>query len=166
MWMGKDAEEAGETSLALTIGQRLRVPPLLPHWDDKSKWRELFRWKWSTEEHINLLEMRCGLAAARHAGRSSKSWGKRILLFTDSMVTLGAFAKGRSSSPSVLHLCRRMASVLLSSGMKCYWRHVETDRNHMDGPSRGGALGVMPKSRSEQVVKRPKALDPRCSGLF
>ena len=156
VWLGRSEEEIAAACDTMTLGQKIRAPPISAEWDDKSRWRELFRWKWSVEEHINLLEMRCGLAATRHAARSSSSWGKRLMLFTDSMVCLGAFSKGRSSSAGVLHICRRQAALTLAFNIKTYWRHIETDRNHMDGPSRGGPLGVMAKSRPEQAVRGPR----------
>ena len=71
------------------------------------------------------------------------------------MVALGAFAKGRSSSAPVLHLCRRVAALLLGLGIKAYWRHAISEKNHLDGPSRGSPLGVMPKTRAEQAVRGP-----------
>lgn len=40
-------------------------------------------------------------------------------------------------------------------GIKTYWRHIETDRNHLDGPSRVGPLGVMAKARAEMAVRGP-----------
>ena len=41
------------------------------------------------------------------------------MLITDSMVTLGAYSKGRPSSAPVLHLCRRLAALDLAFGFKC-----------------------------------------------
>ena len=93
------------------------------------------------EEHNNILEARAALAAARHLARSSKNWAKRHLLFTDSMVVLGAFGKGRSSSPALLRLCRRWALFRVLLQMRVYLRYVPTDLNHADGPSRQMAIG-------------------------
>ena len=92
-------------------------------------------------EHNNLLEGRAALAALRHLARSSKNWSKRHLLFTDSLVVLGAFGKGRSSSPSLLRLCRRWALFRILLQMRTYLRYVPTDLNHSDGPSRQQAIG-------------------------
>ena len=81
-----------------------------------------------------------------------------MLLIGDSMVTLGAFSKGRSSSAPVLHLCRRLAALCLGLGVKCYWRWVPTDHNNSDGPSRGGPLGVMAKAVAQAIVRLPVRL--------
>ena len=155
VWLGETEDEVATNNAVMTFGQRVRAPPAGVAWDSLARWRESYRWRWEHSEHINLLEMRCGLSAVRHAARSSSSWDRRVLLFTDSMVALGAFAKGRSSSAPVLHLCRRMGALLLGLGIKAYWRHVISEKNHLDGPSRGGPLGVMPKNRTEQAVRGP-----------
>jgi hypothetical protein len=80
------------------------------------------------------------------------------MLIGDSLVTIGAFSKGRSSSPPVLHLCRRLAALCLGFGIRCYWRWIQTDRNHSDGPSRGGPLGVMAKVVEQAVIRLPQKL--------
>ncbi|CAK0828932.1 unnamed protein product [Prorocentrum cordatum] len=79
------------------LGTRIRVPPVHERWDDIARWKEVARWRWEEKEHINLLEMRTGLAAAR-----------------------------------------RMAALDLGRGMREHWRWAPSDRNHSDGPSRGG----------------------------
>eukprot|EP00959_Pyramimonas_sp_CCMP1952_P453277 9467971-Pyramimonas_sp.AAC.1 len=62
--------------------------------------------------------MRAGVAAARHSARNRASWGKRHLRITDSMVCLGGFSKGRSSSRPILILCRGMAALDLGRGAR------------------------------------------------
>ncbi|CAK0797355.1 unnamed protein product [Prorocentrum cordatum] len=136
------------------LGTRVRVPPVHACWDDITRWKEVVRWRWEEKEHINLLEMRTGVAAARHSARSRASWGRRHLRITDSMVCLGGFSKGRSASRPILILCRRMAALDLGCGMREYWRWVPSDRNRSDGPSRGFPIGQAPKERrtDEQVL--------------
>ena len=68
----------------------------------------------------------------------------RHLIFTDSLVTLGVLAKGRSSSWELLCLAREAAAIQLVLGLRPYFRYIETDRNIADGPSRGFALGHAP----------------------
>ncbi|CAK0850701.1 unnamed protein product [Prorocentrum cordatum] len=135
-------------------GTRVRVPPVHACWDDITGWKEVVRWRWEEKEHTNLLEMRTGVAAARHSARSRASWGRKHLRITDSMVCLGGFRKGRSASRPILILCRRMAALDLGCGMREYWRWVPSDRNHSDGPSRGFPIGQAPKERrmDEQVL--------------
>ena len=75
--------------------------------------------------------------AARHVSRETASWGRKILILTDSRVTQGTFSKGRSSSHVLLRLCRRLAPLELGLRMKFRWRFISTTKNCADGPSRG-----------------------------
>ena len=121
-----------------------RVPPASKTWDSLDRWHERFRVKWDRPEHINVLELRTAVLGLRHLARARGCWDRRILCFTDSLVTLGVLAKGRSSSPVLLGLARAAAAMQLVLGLRPYWRHIETDRNHADGPSRGFPLGHAP----------------------
>ena len=69
-------------------------------------------------------------------------WNKRVLIFTDSLVTLGALSKGRSSARQLLRVCRQAAAVQLGCRIRLYLRWVPSERNLADGPSRGGPIGV------------------------
>ena len=122
VWIGGGYFELGIEDDRLVLGDKVRAPAVGPMWDDTSRWRELFRWRWQHEEHINVLEMRTGLASVRRAVRDPASWGRRILCIGDNLVTLRAFSKGRSSSQPVLHLCRRMCALVLAFGIRLYWR--------------------------------------------
>jgi len=97
---------------------------------------------WSHEEHNNVLEARAALMVLRHVARRPSGYKKRVLVFTDSLVTLGIFEKGRSSAPVFLHLCRRAVAVVVSSRMLVYWRYVPSELNYSDGPSKGEPPGV------------------------
>ncbi|CAK0874453.1 unnamed protein product [Prorocentrum cordatum] len=147
------------------LGTRIRAPPVHECWDDIDRWKEVARWRWEEKEHINLLEMRTGVAAARHSARTRASWGKRHLRITDSMVCLGGFSKGRSASRPILILCRRMAALDLGRGMREYWRWVPSDRNHSDGPSRGFPIGQAPKERRTDELVLPEKVASRIEAL-
>ncbi|CAK0856436.1 unnamed protein product [Prorocentrum cordatum] len=147
------------------LGTRIRVPPVHECWGDIARWKEIVRWRWEEKEHINLLEMRTGVAAARHSARTRASWGKRHLRITDSMVCLGGFSKGRSASRPILILCRRMAALDLGCGMREYWRWVPSDRNHSDGPSRGFPIGQAPKERRTGELVLPEKVASRIEAL-
>ena len=58
-----------------------------------------------------------------------------------------------SGARAVLRGCRRAASICLGFGVSLYCRFVPTDRNHADGPSRGGPLGVFSKERVEEPIR-------------
>ncbi|CAK0870310.1 unnamed protein product, partial [Prorocentrum cordatum] len=147
------------------LGTRIRVPPAHECWGDIARWKEVVRWRWDEKEHINLLEMRTGVAAARRSARTRASWGKRHLRITDSMVCLGGFSKGRSASRPILILCRRTAALDLGRGMREYWRRVPSDRNHSDGPSRGFPIGQAPKERGADELALPETVASRIEAL-
>jgi len=65
------------------------------------------------------------------------------LVMTDSLVCLGLFAKGRTSSRGLLRLARIGAAYQLALRITLYLRFVPTDRNWADGPSRQSRLGVL-----------------------
>ena len=112
--------------------------------DDLERWKETFRVRWRTSEHNNIGELRTVILALRHASRSSRAWDSRILMITDSLVSLGVLAKGRTSSWPLLRLARQGAALTMAFGFRVYYRYVESKRNHADGPSRGFPLGVAP----------------------
>ena len=124
------------------IGSRAPAPLLNEKWTVLERWHLVFAGKWKESEHNNILEARAALAALRHASRSRENWGTRILFFTDSLVTLGCFSKGRSSAHQLLQLCRRVAAIVLSTGIRPAWRYVPSELNFADGPSRQQAVGV------------------------
>jgi len=169
VWIGGSSMEPmpqiADLEEDLQPGTRIQVPDVSENWDPISRWMETFRWTWQISEHINICEMRTGLAGIRHAVRSRVSHGRRILMIGDSLVTIGAYSKGRSSSAPLLHLCRRMAAYVLFYRITVVWRWIQTYRNHADGPSRGGPLGVMPKEdmedRAKQRVRVPTRSVPR-----
>ena len=141
---GKNGEVSGAT--------KVRAPPPDLHWSREGRWRLTFKGTWDREEHINILEMRTLVAAARHLSRSKKNWHKKHLIFTDSAVCLGALGKGRSASPPLLRLCRRWSLFRIVLGMRIFLRHVPTDLNFADGPSRGLRVG----EHEAQPDPRPK----------
>ena len=127
-------------------------------WEDPKPWHEVFRGKWAHAENNNILEARGTVAAARHLARSSQNWDRKHLIFTGSLVVLGAFGKGRSSSPALLRQFRRWCTFRLLFGMRIYLRYVPTHLNHADGPSRGKYLGWHDSHEKPQSMrKQPEA---------
>ena len=127
------------------VGDHAPVPEVSGVWDPLSRWTESSRWRWREEEHNNILEARAGLSSAALVVQQPSAWGSRVLLISDSQVTIGAFAKGRSSVGVLNMLCRRVAALSFACRVKFHWRYIRTHRNHADGPSRGHPLGVAPK---------------------
>ena len=69
---------------------------------------------WQRTEHANINETRTAVGLLRHLGRYTRSRGCRFLVLIDSMVALGALAKGRSSSPPLLR-------IYAGSKQRCAW---------------------------------------------
>ena len=151
----RGAEEAAVEALAPLVepGDHLPIPPIGWGWDPLPRWSEVCRWRWKTEEHINILECRAVLTALRRIARSMSSWGRRIMIFVDSQVTLCALSKGRSSRAQINHTCRRACACVLAFDLSVVYRWVPSKRNHADGPSRGCPVGVAP----EPVVQPRRA---------
>jgi hypothetical protein len=131
-----------QADLTLQAARKTRVPPMAESWDPIERWRELFRTRWRIPMHNNLLELEAFILSVRHFVKSLGNWHSRLLLFTDSQVVLGAVMKGRSSAPGILRGCRKITAMCLAYGLVLYLRYVPTARNHSDGPSRGGPIGV------------------------
>ena len=136
-------------------GQKVRVPPASGIWAQQDRWKLLFKSKWERSEHQNALELRTLVNLGRHLARSSKCWNQRYLVFTDSLVCLGALGKGRSSSPSLLRLLRRWAAIRMATQITMALRWIPTEDNAADGPSRDGAVGAHPSEPSEHRVSKP-----------
>ena len=96
--------------------------------------KECFRYKFSRSGHINVNEV-----------RTYKSWIKmmakerpnsRFLGILDSRVTIGAAAKGRSSSDSLSRIFRGSLPYILGSNLYPGCVHCSSQDNRADEPSR------------------------------
>ena len=101
------------------------------------------------------------MALLRHMSRTRRMWGKRVLVFSDSLVAIGVLAKGRSSASGLLHLARQAAAVILVFGIKLFLRWVASEDNVADGPSRGLDIGAAEATKNEHRWRHtPKAIRP------
>ena len=156
-----EAVVASIASRPYARAEKVRAPPISEIWTARTGWRLLFQSVWKRQEHQNVLEARTLMNLARHLARSSKRWRRRYLVFTDSLVSLGAFGKGRSSSPALLRLCRRWATVRMVLDIRISLRWAPTDRNLADGPSRRAKIGEHPAD--DAVIAKKKVKQPRAA---
>ena len=84
----------------------------------------------------------------RHLARSRANWRKRVLILVDSMATIGAISKGRSSSPPLLRLCRQITAISLMFGIIPVLRYIPSELNPADGPSRGVGVGAADETKA------------------
>eukprot|EP00959_Pyramimonas_sp_CCMP1952_P043625 911937-Pyramimonas_sp.AAC.1 len=74
--------------------------------------------------------------ALKHKLRSKRSFRKAHVMLNDAMAPILALAKGRSSAPALLAVCRQVACLLLASGSAAYWRWLPSEFNSADPASR------------------------------
>jgi hypothetical protein len=135
--LGRELARVHPSAVRGIQGVRIPCAPLADIWLDPARWKIEFSAKWETPLHCTEGESRAVVAVARHLARSRNAWGKKVLIFSDSMTAIGALGKGRSSAFKILRQCRRMAAVTLSTGIIVKLRYVPSQVNFADGPSRG-----------------------------
>lgn len=121
--LGEDQQLA--TSLSSSMSKILDTP-----------WKTIISSPWKYQDHINLLELESVVLAVRWILSHPTSTGKRVLLLSDSSVTVGSVSKGRSSSHRLLRKLRKLSAYVLASGLQLYCHWIPTDINPADGPSR------------------------------
>jgi hypothetical protein len=92
---------------------------------------------WPHEERPEVVELRAYIAGLRWLLRSVKHIGKRQIFLLDSRVVLGAARKGRSASPALIYLMKKLSALLMLSGTLPHCLYIPTEFNPADAPSRG-----------------------------
>jgi hypothetical protein len=101
-----------------------------------SPWRTIVAAPWWDEEHINVLELRAALLAVHWALSFPSALSSRVYLLLDSSVAFFSLWKGRSSSPALLLVLRKISSLLLAGGLSLLPGWVPSAVNPADAPSR------------------------------
>jgi hypothetical protein len=101
-----------------------------------SPWRTIVAAPWWDEEHINVLELRAALLAVHWALSFPSALSSRVFLLLDSSVAFFSLWKGRSSSPTLLLVLRKISSLLLAGGLSLLPGWVPSAVNPADAPSR------------------------------
>ena len=89
--------------------------------------------------------------------RSSDRHSRRIVVLVDAKAVLGAAAKGRSSSPALLRLLRRLASLALAGDLLLRYAYVPSEDMPADPPSRGKAR--RPADPAARLIAHARRLD-------
>ena len=105
---------------------------------DADAWKIAARRQYRKEQHINEKEADSAVTGVRWAARSPHTRNCRLVLMSDSTAVVGAFRKGRSNRPGMLRQCRRLAAICLAEAISVEMRHIPSERNMSDQPSRGG----------------------------
>ena len=96
-------------SQAETGSQSVMSPYPAYRWD----WKARLAFCWKQSQHINVLEVTAFLVEFRRRTRDRKQLGTRFLNVTDSQLMFRCRTKGRSSSPRLNRLLRRVNALIL-----------------------------------------------------
>jgi len=102
----------------------------------EADWRVIVSSAWRDDEHINVLELRAALLAVHHAMTYPSSLCSRVYLLLDSTVAFFSLWKGRSSSPALLLVLRKVSALLLAGGISLMPGWLPSASNPADAPSR------------------------------
>jgi hypothetical protein len=101
-------------------------------------------WRWRRGASINVCEFRARNALAKYLARRPEQHGKRHLAGFDSLVTIGASAKGRSSAVALNHEARKGNAHLLAADLYIGGLWTDTKRMPSDYGSRGDRAVPVP----------------------
>ena len=131
-----DRRPVGRHSTPVRVESPTALPAPAARWDTRSRWKTIIESEWDWDEHINMKGARVCLMGLRRALRTASGCNRRLLTFTDNLVSAFAFDRGRSKSWALNALCRRAAALQLGGCVSWQCRHLATDRNHADEGSR------------------------------
>ena len=137
-----------------------------PEWigelSDSLPFRELFRYRFCRPGHINVNESRTYKSMIKSAATTDSD--SRFSALLDSRVTIGAAAKGRSSSEAISRiLIRGTIAYVIGGGLYPGLLHTGSLFNRADGPSRGRPIQPPSKELPGWFIElqqgRPAAFD-------
>ena len=123
-------------------------------------WKAGPAWSWDRPEHINVLEARAYLKVLRDL--AAEGGDLRYTHVVDSSVTLGAAAKGRSSTRALRGLLLRNAALQIAGGLYPTVAFGPTRLNVADDPTRNVRLRAPCKHSLLELLK-PQDLYLACS---
>lgn len=129
---GEDLLLQGSSEL-LVKHHRLRASIPAKLW----RWKTVAGWRWaSTNDHINILELRAILTTIRWWVKRKRCTSSRFLHLTDSLVCLHSLCRGRTSSRRLRRTLIRINALLLVADLHHVWGYIHTKQNPADRPSR------------------------------
>jgi len=108
--------------------------------------------------HINVEELLAMLAVTRWSLRKGDNFHRRLVIAVDSLVTLYAATKGRSSSGPLGMQLRRLAAWTLAADIRLHLIYTPSEWNMSDFPSRGAPLPVPSWRRLARDLRRADEL--------
>ena len=123
--------------------------------------REMFRFRFKRSGHINCLERRVYKTWLKHSSKQHPR--SRLIGLLDSRVTMGASAKGRSSSYALSRILRTTLGYVLGGCLYPATLRCKSEWNRADGPSRDrntpGPLRAVPAWLAELQKGNTKLFD-------
>ena len=99
-------------------------------------WKPVTEFKWSFQEHINILEARSDFITIRWKLRVAANVGTRGMHLMDSQVSLGALSHGRSSSADLAPVIEKIGALTVGGCMVQLLCYTHTFENPADAGSR------------------------------
>ena len=99
-------------------------------------WKVIVSREWRGYEHINVLELRAALLAVHWLLTYPSALDSRAYILIDSAVSFFSLWKGRSSSPSLLLVLRKLSALLLAGNITLLPGWIPSAVNPADAPSR------------------------------
>lgn len=118
-----------------TEGKWIRMNQF-PEWLQSHTWKTAVAHKWKYPKHIHILEGEALILGLRWWCRTQNNLGSRVPVFIDNQTLISAITKGRSSSKSLQHICRKVAALCLAGNIKLIEGWVPSEQNPADAPSR------------------------------
>ena len=113
------------------------IPEISSRWTNPTRWKLLASGAWrDVEEHINMKEARVALMSLRRLCRSVGNMGTTCLTLCDNLCSVLMFEKGRSGVFGLNNLCKRAAAYQIGCSIEWRLRHVRSEDNVADAPSR------------------------------
>ena len=128
---------------------------------DSMIFKEMFRYRCSRSSHINVNEARVYKSWIKSLAKTEEDC--RAVGLLDSRVTIGASAKGRSSSFAISRVLQTTMPYIIGGGLYPGLLHVGSSRNRADGPTRNRSIDPptkeLPEWLTELQAGRPKMFD-------
>ncbi len=130
-------DRSQEKPTPTTILQVHSIPEVSERWSDPTRWDLIASGPWERlDEHINVKEARVALMSLRRLSRSVANMNSTCLTLCDNLVSVMMFEKGRSGVGVLNTLCKRSAAYQIGANIIWRLRHIKSECNVADGPSR------------------------------
>eukprot|EP00438_Fugacium_kawagutii_P010778 Skav220890 [mRNA] locus=scaffold3880:13453:20349:+ [translate_table: standard] len=138
--------EPSVDSDAITVESRewFEDPEWIGEIADSLPFKTLFKYKFKSPNHINVLESQVYSSWIKHCAKCYAH--SRVIGLLDSRVTIGAASKGRSSSFAISRVLKKTIPYLLGSNLYPGSLHVYSKKNRADAPSRDREVETPSKS--------------------